>query len=153
MTESYVHFLRAEAALTMGTSDDAKTQLMAGIEASFDKVSGFLGSPAIADSVVSVYMNYVSDTYDAADDATKLAIISKEFYIALWGQPWEHYNLYRRNCAPANMQPLLENPQDGPNFIQSSLYPTVFVTLNQDVSQKEITEEVFWDTNGAGCNY
>ena len=153
MLESYVHFLRAEAALTMGTSDDAKAQLEAGIRASMDKVSGFAGSPAIADSVVTEYVEFVMDAYDTTDDAGKLAIIGKEHYIALWGTPFEHYNLYRRTCAPTNMQPLLENPQDGPNFIQSALYPTVFVTLNQDVDQKSVTDEVFWDTNGPGCNY
>ena len=156
MLESYVHFLRAEAALTMGTSDDAATQLEAGIRASFAKVSGFGGSPEIADSTINTYVNYVMETYDdAGDDGSRLSIIGKEFYLALWGQPFEHYNLYRRTCAPNNLQPLLENPQDGGNFIKSALYPTVYVTLNQEASQKDITQSVFWDTNpaGAGCNY
>ena len=153
MLEANVHFYRAEAALTMGTGEDAGEQLEAGIRASMDKVSGFAGSPAIADTTVNTYVNYVMDVFDGADDAGKLSIIGKEHYIALWGHPFEQYNLYRRTCAPTNMQPLLENPQDGANFIQSALYPTVFVTLNQDVQQKSITQEVFWDTNGGNCNY
>ena len=154
MTRSYVHFLRAEAALTMNTGESAATQLEAAIRASFAKVSGFAGAPAITAAEIDPYVAYVLGRFNAANDASKLAILGKEFYIALWGQPFEHYNLYRRTCAPTNMQPLLENPQDGVNFTQSAFYPAVYVARNQNATQKENTRvSVFWDTNGSGCNY
>ena len=72
----------------------------------------------------------------------------KEYYIALWGNGIESYNNYRRTGKPSNMQPVLQtNP--GP-FIRSFLYPSVYVNLNKNATQKSSTAvQVFWDINPA----
>jgi hypothetical protein len=174
MLSSFVYFMRAEAALTVGTSDDARAMLEAGIKASLAKVIGFAGRMSLAYTIASdpvtgaatpasalvpsaaaqqEYVDYVLAKYDAAgSDDERLDIISKEYYIALWGNGLEAYNLYRRTGKPDNMAPSLE-PGPGP-FIRSMFLPAVHVNLNATTSQnKALTEAVFWDTNPEGFVY
>ncbi len=47
MLSSFVYFMRAEAALTLGTTDNAREMLQAGIEASLEKVPGWKRHPRI----------------------------------------------------------------------------------------------------------
>ena len=64
--------------------------------------------------------------------------------MALWGNGVDAYNLFRRTNKPENIQYLLEaNP--GP-FINSHLYPSVFVNRNLNAAQKaNVGVQVFWD--------
>ncbi len=168
---SWTHFILAEAALTMGTSGDARQLLEDGINLSMARTRSFENKvdgtrilatvPAVvtvedtylADSLFTQYTEYVMDEYDAAaDDDERMAIVAREYLIALWGNGIEGYNLYRRTCLPGDVQPGID-PASGP-FIRSALYPAVHVNLNQNISQKaSFTEPVFWDTNDASCNY
>jgi hypothetical protein len=168
---SWTHFQLAEAVLTMGADGDAKELLKSGIELSQSRVRDFEGkvdgneilatTPTIVtvadtyvpDSLFTQYVDFVMDEYDAAaSDDDRMGIVAREYLIALWGNGIEGYNLYRRTCLPANMQPGVD-PNYG-EFIRSALYPAVHVNLNQNISQKESTTmPVFWDTNDAGCNY
>lgn len=163
---SYTYLWRAEAALTMGTSDDARDMLEKGIRASVSKVFSFknlvpgtmarqIEDPRTGevktveqlyvptDEDVDAYVNFVLSAYDAADDDGKLDIIMKEHMIALWGNGLESYNNYRRTGKPNNMAPTLE-PNPG-EFIRSAYYPAVHINLNANASQKELTQKVFWD--------
>lgn len=167
---SFVFFMRAEAALTLGTTDNAREMLESGVRASIDKVLSFgsLVSSTLSQEVdvrgeistveelyvpteedVDEYVNFVMAQYDAAgSDDERLDIIAKEYYISLWGNGMDAYNLYRRTGKPANMAPSLE-PGPGP-FIRTFFYPAVHVNLNSTTSQnKSLTEQVFWDTNPA----
>ena len=168
---SWTHFILAEAALTMGTGGDARSLLEAGINLSMNRVFAFESkvdgarilatTPTVVtvedtfepDSNVTNYLEFVMDEYDDADnDNDRLGIIAREYLIALWGNGIEGYNLYRRTCLPADLQPGID-PNFG-SFIRSALYPANHVNLNQNISQKgSITEPVFWDTNDASCNY
>lgn len=174
MLSSFVYFMRAEAALTIGTSDNAREMLQKGIEASLDKVTGFAsrenlsyviatnpttGEEVLAESLLpsdsdlEEYVDFVMAQYDAATtDDERLDIIGKEYYIALWGNGLEAYNLYRRTGKPGNMAPSLE-PGPG-SFIRSMFLPAVHVNLNSATTDnKSITEAVFWDTNPEGFVY
>jgi hypothetical protein len=173
MLSSFVYMLRAEAALTLGTSDDAATMLEEGIRASMNKVISFGSSDPnytggtvtdIDGNTFSVeefygadsddideYVAYVMDKFNAADDAEKLNIVAKEAYIAQWGNGLEAYNLYRRTCLPANIQPTIE-PASG-EFARSALLPSIHVDLNASAEQKSNTTPVYWDTNSTGCAY
>lgn len=172
MLSSFVDLFRAELALTEGTSDDAREMLEKGVRASMDKVLGFAsrqnlsyqigsdidGNPIFAEDVlptrddVDEYVERVLELYDnAGNDEERLNVIATELYIALWGNGLEAYNLYRRTCMPLDIQPTIE-PNSGA-FTRSALYPSVFVNLNSNVSQKEITVPVFWDTREASCTY
>ena len=103
--------------------------------------------PSAAD--VDAYVAHVLETYDAASD--KLDVVMKEYYIALYGNGMEAYNMYRRTGKPNNMMPALE-PNPGP-FIRSFFLPGDHVNRNLNANQKELTAPVFWDTNPDGFNY
>ncbi|WP_027392558.1 SusD/RagB family nutrient-binding outer membrane lipoprotein [Aquimarina latercula] len=148
LTSSFVNFMLAEAALTLGTTGDAQVYLTQGIADSFSKVSNFAGS---AESVgnLALYQSFVDQEYLASmDDEQRLEIVAKEYYLALFGNGIEAYNMYRRTGYPANLQPSL-SPTPG-DFYRSALYPSDYVNANTNASQRQRTEQIFWDTNPAG---
>ena len=70
----------------------------------------------------------------------------KEYYLALWGNGLDAYNMYRRTSRPRGLQPTVL-PGPGP-FIRSFLYPSAYVNLNTNAKQKpDWAQKVFWDTN------
>lgn len=169
MPANFIKFYRAEAALTMGTGEDARALLGEAVAESITNVLNFardvdpasmteeigvnpitgdpiLGSSLIpADSTITEYVDEVLSLYDAAAD--KLDVVMKEFHIAAYGNGVEGYNMIRRTGRPFNIQPMIQ-PTAG-SFIRSAIYPAVHVTLNENSSQREVTEQVFWDTNPA----
>jgi len=151
---SYVDFMLAESALTIGTTGDAKTYLESALRKSMDKVINFapsLVNPTFAATSAEVddYVQMVLDLYDnAVTPQEKLTVIAKEYFIALWGNGVEAYNTYRRTGLP-NLQPT-RIAQPGP-FIRSFFYPQVFVDANSQIDQKNDQDvQVFWDNNPAG---
>ena len=169
MLSSFVDFMRAEAALSLSVAGDARALLKSGIEASMAKVVSFEGLVSAklsltdtvdvgggateiqtlkqiygaSDSDIKSYVNDVLAIYDAAaDDAERLDIVIKEYYIAAWGNGHEAYNMYRRTGYPSNMQPGLE-PNSG-QFPHTMLYPVDFVTRNSNVDQKSLGDLTFW---------
>ena len=164
LTQSFVDFMLAEAALTMGTTGDAKALLKSAIEKSMSDVRSYSISTTEGSRItafetsksivwandVKAYVDKVLANYDAAatDDA-KMNIIGTEYWLALHGNGIESYNLYRRTGKPANQQPPLD-PNAGA-FVRSFYYPTVFVARNSSAKQKaNVAVPVFWDNNPAG---
>ena len=169
---SFMDFMRAEAALTLGTNDDARALLESGVRKSIAKVFSFASLvPSTLSAIVSTptgdftveelfvpsaddieaYVGHVMSSFDAADAAGQLDIVMKEYYIALWGNGLEAYNMYRRTALPSNMTPALE-PNPGP-FIRSFFLPNFHVQRNSTATQKELTEPVFWDNRPASDTY
>jgi len=169
MLSSYVDFMRAEAALTINTGEDARALLESGIRKSIAKVQSF-ESIVSADmdrqieirgeffSIRSLYapdeeeinnfVDFVLAKYDAADATGKLDVVMTEYYKALWGNGLESYNMYRRTGMPLNMQPTLE-PVGG-EFSTTFFYPAVHVNRNANAQQRASrTERVFWDDGSA----
>lgn len=153
LLSSYVDFMLAESALTLGTTGDAKTYLESAVRGSIDKVMNF--APAVVDDAfapstadVDEYVADVLALYDAAgSDDAKLEVIVKEYWIALFGNGVEAYNTYRRTGKPANLQPGLLAAQG--EFINSFLYPSELVDQNSSVSQKANQGvRVFWAVGG-----
>ncbi len=166
MLSSFVDFMRAEAALTMSTGEDARALLESGIRASMAKVRGFESlvpatmaqevgrgdelttvgaSLTMTDEDVDNYVAEVLADYDAASDP--LDVVIKEFYLAAWGNGKEAYNMYRRTGYPSNMQPGLE-PEVG-TFPRSFLLPANHVTRNINATQRALSDRVFWDDGSA----
>lgn len=164
MLSSFTDLMRAEAALTLGTNDDAREMLESGIRKSMAKVESFEslvpgtmgdlretrdGEGTVKELYglnqdrIDAYVDAVLALYDAADDDGKLDIVAKEMMIATWGNGIEAYNLYRRTGKPGNMQPGLQ--ADPGEFPRTFLYPVVHVTRNANVSQKTFSDRVFWD--------
>lgn len=153
---SYIDFMRAEAALTLNTADDAAVMLESGVRKSIAKVMGFESiatvDPAFKPDVAAVdaYVTEVMNKFNNASGDDKLDIVMKEYLIALHGNGLEGYNGYRRTCMPSGMQPL--RLADQGNFAKSMWYPASYVNRNSNANQKtDLTVSVFWDTNPVGC--
>jgi hypothetical protein len=161
MIASYVDFMLAEAALTLGTTGNPKELMLSGITKSINfvrswslttnqgpKITAYEAN-ATFDGNRAKYIAAVTAQYDAAADNQKMNIIGREYWISLFGNGLEAYNLYRRTGTPSGMQPGL-NPQVG-KFPRSFLYPDAFVNRNSNAQQKsDFGVKVFWDNNPDG---
>lgn len=164
MMQSFVDFMLAESALTLKTAGDAKKLLESGIRKSMADVralavgsteGGKINTFEAANNFVwaDEVNKYVTKTLEAYDKATtdsdRLNIIAIEYWLALYGNGTESYNMYRRTGKPANLQPGLD-PNVGA-FVRSFYYPTSYIARNSNAKQKaNMTTAVFWDTNPAG---
>jgi hypothetical protein len=92
---------------------------------------------------VSNYVNAAVAAYGAqTNNDDRMNYIAREYWIALFGNGVEAYNLYRRTGRPTGMQPTL---QPGPGeFPQSFWYPNSAATLNNQIDQKSSFTKVFW---------
>jgi len=147
MQSSFVNYMLAECAATIGTAGDARAYLSNAVQQSMDKVLSMGASQAV-DSLVSsptVYLEGVLSDYDAAADKTD--VINRQYYYSLFGNGLEAYNNYRRTGQPDNAQPAL-NPLAGP-FIRSFALPSASVDRNANMNIKPVTVQVFWDNNPA----
>ena len=157
MMSSFTYFMRAEAAVRLGTSDDARAMLEAGVRESIATVQAFLPNPGDFTNVpdatdVDNYVDTVLALYDAeTTNAGRMAVIGKEYWIAAFGNGVEPFNLYRRTGAPVNLQPTYLGLG---NFPRTFLYPSVSVDRNSAVSQKpNLSVPTFWDNNPADLTY
>lgn len=152
---AFTEFVKAEAAITLGTTGNARALLESGVRKSIATVVAYPATVGITvpaarvptTGSIQAYVDKVLQLYDAAaTNADKLNVVMKEYYIALWGNGIESYNNYRRTGMPRNMQPNL-NASPGP-FMRSMFYPGSFANRNSNVTQKTTTNvKVFWDNN------
>lgn len=161
MLSAYVDFMLAEAAITLGTTGNAKTLLLSGIKKHMDYVRAFAVAGAEGATIsafepaatftsrVTNYTNYVGAQYDAAATAdARMSVVGREYWLSLFGNGLESFNLYRRTGKPARLQPGLE-AVTGP-FVRSFLYPTNYMVTNtKAVQKKDLATQVFWDKNPA----
>jgi hypothetical protein len=161
MLAAYVDFMLAEAALTLGTTGTPKTLLLSGIKKHMDYVRAFAVAGAEGATIsafepaatftakVTSYQNYVGTQYDAATSTdTRMNVVGREYWLSLFGNGMESFNLYRRTGKPARMQPGLEQIT-GP-FVRSFLYPNNYMVTNTKAVQKQnLALQVFWDKNPA----
>lgn len=161
MLAAYVDFMLAEAAITLGTTGTPKTLLLSGIKKHMDYVRAFAVAgtegalintfePAATFTTrVTNYQNYVGAQYDAATtNDTRMNVVGREYWLSLYGNGMESFNLYRRTGKPARMQPGLE-AITGP-FVRSFLYPNNYMVTNTKAVQKQnLASQVFWDKNPA----
>lgn len=165
MLASFVDFMLAEAALTLGTTGDPKEYTLRGITRHMNYVRSYSLSTADAANVrayypdaawanqVTNYVNFVDNQYtQAGSNDARLNVIGREYWLSLFGNGNEAYNLHRRTGKPNNMQPgLLANFGDYP---RSFFYPNNYMVTNNTAQQKgSQRERVFWDTNPEGFIY
>ncbi|MCF6349471.1 MAG: SusD/RagB family nutrient-binding outer membrane lipoprotein [Flavobacteriaceae bacterium] len=155
LLSSFTNFMLAEAALTLGTTGSALDYLEQGIRQSINKAMSFgnLGNNSDAgfrpsDTDVNTYITDILNSYSIANVEGKLNIIMEQYYIALWGNGIETYNNYRRTGKPNNLQSPQSQEPTGvfPRVMQ---YPARTVSLNANISQQLVTNQVFWDNNDA----
>ncbi|GAB2491945.1 SusD/RagB family nutrient-binding outer membrane lipoprotein [Algoriphagus taiwanensis] len=159
MLAAYVDFMLAEAAITLGTTGDAKALMLSGITKQMNFVRAFALASAQGAAIRTFepddqytrskdnYLAFVGARYDeAANNTERMNLVATEYWLSLYGNGVESYNLYRRTGMPLNMQPALEEIP-GP-FIRSFFYPNNYVVTNTNAKQKDnLAQQVFWDNN------
>lgn len=159
LLSSFTHFMLAEAALTIGTTGDPAVYLETAVNQSLDKVSGFLESPAMGTTEQSDYVTAVLDEYtNAGSDEERLFVITKEYFVAAFGNGVEIYNMYRRTGMPTdptdpNSLQSIQSPVFPTSpFPRSFPYPQLAVNNNANIrdAQNANIDRVFWDTNPEG---
>jgi hypothetical protein len=179
MMRSFVQFMLAEANLRLGatTPSLARVHYENGIRFSMADVrdwavNGTYGTTPIAaapteastinslypagnyNTDVNNYVNAALAAFDAdpADVGGSMGYVAREYWIALFGNGIEAYNLYRRTGLPTGMQPT-QNPQPGP-FPRIFYYPANAANLNSNIQQRTaLNEKVFWDTNTSNLDF
>lgn len=151
LLSSFTNFLLAESVLTIGTSGNDRNYLESGMRQSFEKVSSFadgqeLGGFGMTPSSIDDYVTRILNEYDASSTNGKLEIISREYFIASWGNGYEIYNTYRRTGFPNLQSPIFS----AGNFPRVFRYPEEAVLLNTNLSQQSTDNQAFWDNNPAG---
>ncbi|MBC6491655.1 SusD/RagB family nutrient-binding outer membrane lipoprotein [Flavihumibacter stibioxidans] len=152
---SFTDFVKAEAALVLGTTGDPRALLESGVKKSIATVLAYpasIGQSISSDFIptqatIDAYVNRVLEIYDnASTTKERLEVIIKEYYLASWGNGLEPYNSYRRTSLPSNLQPTL---QTSPGvYMRSFWLPADYVNLNLNADQKaDVGVKVFWDTN------
>jgi hypothetical protein len=140
----------AEAALTVdGVQGDPRQLFESAVRRSIDSVMDFGAGVADPDlipgeGVINTYVNEVLSRYDTSP----MRAIANEYYVALWGNGYEAYNLMRRTGYPNRADGI--QPTRSPNpgrFIYSLLYPANVVNRNASIAQKQSDayNRVFWD--------
>jgi hypothetical protein len=149
MLASFVDFMKAEAALYLGTTGDPQALLISAVDKSIKKVMDFGARTAAAAKVptatdIQNYENKVMALYTAAAGIdSKMEVIAKEYWIAGFGNGVEIYNLYRRaGGKPSDMQIALRDPGQFPNTMP---YPLVYTAQNNTSPIKDFAHKVFWD--------
>lgn len=153
ITNAMVKFILAEAALTLGTTGDAKQLFQDGITANLNSVNTISTSsgnsaPTLATATITAFVVNRTTQYDAADAAGKLNAVMTQKYIAQFGNGIESYNDYRRTGLPTLSAPIA--PLN--TFPLRLAYSVTELSTNGSVSDKadqlqtaqQITP-VFWD--------
>ncbi|MCE2734296.1 MAG: SusD/RagB family nutrient-binding outer membrane lipoprotein [Flammeovirgaceae bacterium] len=95
--------------------------------------------------------------YDALVGASQpvnelMNLVAREYWIALYGNGVEAYNLIRRTGFPRGMQPAIA-PNPG-KFPRTFWYPVVYEARNANATQKPNQEgTVFWDNASSNLDY
>jgi hypothetical protein len=99
---------------------------------------------------VTSYLDYVGNEFDTS--SKKMFIVGREYWLSLFGNGVESFNLYRRTGQPENMQPGLE--ENAGTFPRSFFYPNIYMVTNTKAVQKANQGvQVFWDKNPAGKSW
>jgi hypothetical protein len=152
----FTDFVKAEAYQRLGIAGDPKAALAAGVTKSieFVKAFGVAKGQVVPANLVTPTASYVDEVIGAfeAANADKMNVIGKEYWLALFGNGIESYNLYRRTGKPGDVQPM-RNAASG-NFVYSFIYPADFVNLNSSTPQKDpkAVNRVFWDNTNSKLN-
>ncbi len=159
---SWTWFLIAEGELTLNSDPGAaKTALDNALDRSFETVRVFGADQAdgtgfeIPDNGGAAPVAYTDIVDDRWDNRDRLRVISKEFYLALWPNGLEAYNMMRRTGYPNrvdNLQPA-RSPDPG-NWWASFGYPAVLIERNSNVSAKSSRlATTFWDDGNYDFNF
>jgi len=151
ITNAMVKFIRAEAALTLATGDDARAYFSDGVTASLNSVSTFAvanGGVAIPAASITGLVAKLMTQYDAATAAGKLNMVMTQKYIATYGNGMETYNDYRRTGLPV-LRDLLSPLSTFPlRLYYSQTELSANTSFGANASALQVAQQVtpvFWD--------
>jgi len=163
MLASYVHFMKAEAALHVNPST-AAAHFEAGITLSINKVTSFGGLDPDANSALmptgvekALFIASQVDAFNAAAMTTgldgfgfptakdKMDILGEQYFVAMFGGGGDAYNFIRRTGYPRT---LARNTEANPGpFPRTLLYPDNEIISNPNIHQRaDNNTKVFWDS-------
>jgi hypothetical protein len=137
ITNAMVKFIRAEAALTLATGDDARQNFSDAVTANLNSVSSYAatnGGVVLSGSAITGFVNRLLAQYDATDNSGKLNLVMTQKYIADYGNGMEVYNDYRRTGLPV---------------LRTLLSPLNVFPLRLYYSQTELSANTFFSANGS----
>jgi len=163
---SYVHFMKAEAAMWLGDTGTARAMMEIGMQHSFDKVLSMGSVDPEADSNYFATGTDVSDfiqmklaEFDAAAGAdtsldafgwpvakTQLDVLAEQYFVAMYGGGYDAWNFIRRTGAPRHLsRGLMDNAESG-LFPRTGIYPSSEISANPSILQRQDNNTtVFWD--------
>ena len=163
---SYVHFMKAEAAMWLGDTGTARAMMEIGMQHSFDKVLSMGSVDPDADSNYFATGTDVSDfiqmklaEFDAAAGAdtsldafgwpvakTQLDVLAEQYFVAMYGGGYDAWNFIRRTGAPRHLsRGLMDNAESG-LFPRTGIYPSSEISANPSILQRQDNNTtVFWD--------
>ena len=163
---SYVHFMKAEAAMWLGDTGTARAMMEIGMQHSFNKVLAMASVDPEADSNYFATSTDVSDfiamklaEFDAAAGAdtsldafgwpvakTQLDVLAEQYFVAMYGGGYDAWNFIRRTGAPRHLsRGLMDNTESGP-FPRTGVYPSGEISANPSILQRQDNNTtVFWD--------
>ncbi len=155
LTAASVDYIRAELALTAGTTDNARVMLESAMNKSFVKVNviaASVGAPAISASAISDYVSAVLARYDKGSQEEKLEIVMTQKWIQEFGFSIESYNDIRRTGYPQVCDPAMDLNTFS---IQTNPYPVSLLYSANDITnngnapaqKNQYTDGIFWDAN------
>ena len=166
---SYVHFMKAEAAMWLGDTGTAAAMMEIGMQHSFDKVLSMGSADPDADSNYFATATDVSDfiamkiaEFNAAADAdqsldafgwpvekNQLDILGEQYFVAMFGGGYDAWNFIRRTGHPRTLTRSLAAPSESGPFPRTGTYPSGEISANPNILQRQDNNTtVFWD-NGA----
>jgi hypothetical protein len=151
ITNAMVKLIRAEAALTLATGEDARTMLADGVTANLNSISTYAvanGGIAIPAASITGYVTRLLAQYDLADAAGKLNVVMTQKYLANFGNGMDAYTDYRRTGLPV-LRTLLSPLNTFPlRLFYSQTELSANTTLGANGSAIQVAQQttpVFWD--------
>jgi len=162
---SYVHFMKAEAAMWVGDVATARAMMEIGMQHSFNKVLSMGSVDADADSNYFATATEVSDfiamklaEFDAAPLSNtsdpmapsttkdKLDVLGEQYFVAMYGGANDAWNFMRRTGHPRHItRGLMDNAESG-LFPRTGTYPSGEISANPNILQRQDNNtQVFWD--------
>ena len=162
---SYVHFMKAEAAMWVGDVATARAMMEIGMQHSFNKVLSMGSIDPDADSNYFATATEVSDfiamklaEFDAAPLSNtsdplapsttkdKLDVLGEQYFVAMYGGANDAWNFMRRTGHPRHLsRGLMDNNESG-LFPRTGTYPSSEISANPNILQRQDNAtQVFWD--------
>ncbi|MDX5477120.1 MAG: SusD/RagB family nutrient-binding outer membrane lipoprotein, partial [Cyclobacteriaceae bacterium] len=101
LTNAMMKFYRAEAALTLGTGEDAGQLMVEAVTANMQVINSLSPAFQMSAATINGFTARLLEQYNAADAQGKLALLMMQKWIAMYGNGVESYNDYRRTGLPA----------------------------------------------------